>query len=685
MRTAHLLLLPVLALSLGCKEKDDTGNSPVDTNTCPPPEDDLDGDCFSVEMGDCDDNDPYSYPGADDVPYDGKDNDCAGDGDLVDVDGDGFIGTMAGGDDCNDGNPEIYPGAEETCQDRYNGVDRNCDGSGQTDDCDGDGYDRWEDCNDDIPESYPGAEEVWYDGIDGNCDMEDDYDQDGDGQQSDDYGGDDCDDTRADVYYGAPEHLDGDADSDCNGVVDQMDQADAFTEYIGDNYNDYDYYVGYRADWMGDMDGDGLRDIMACGPFWGYSNYDKESYVKGRCYVLPSVQPGSDTAFLANEIGAVDGSADSYLGFGAAAPGDLDGDGIDDIAAGAPLYEVGGSAGATLVFSGADILAYGELAPADAIATLYGADYYGFDVAGLPDLDGDGVPEVLTGKATDWAYQLSYTGQAFHIWSGATVGAGGSLNTSAAFASFSNNAGYGGEVRAAGDLDGDGLSEVAAGVDGYDWVPDPSGKFYIQEGLAGTIYLLAGSDLAVGGAFTSSGAVAIDGSDDEGLGWKTGWTYDTDGDGYDELLASAFYADSPDLAHCGAVYVIPGQEAMGGGTAASLASLTIYGSIEFGYGTATQQPADFDGDGAGDLVMVHFGDLVSGIKGRSYLVLADTIAAGGTIYAEDSTMFFASKYEDDMFGWSGAFADWDGDGDDDALMTSYYPMEGKLWAFESEL
>ena len=36
------------------------------------------------------------------IPYDGKDNDCEGDGDLVDVDGDGYASIAARGDDCND-------------------------------------------------------------------------------------------------------------------------------------------------------------------------------------------------------------------------------------------------------------------------------------------------------------------------------------------------------------------------------------------------------------------------------------------------------------------------------------------------------------------------------------------------------------------------------------------------------
>src|SRR5690606_24924293 len=41
---------------------------------------------------DCDDFDPDVAPGLPDIPYDGIDNDCGGDGDLIDVDGDGYAG-----------------------------------------------------------------------------------------------------------------------------------------------------------------------------------------------------------------------------------------------------------------------------------------------------------------------------------------------------------------------------------------------------------------------------------------------------------------------------------------------------------------------------------------------------------------------------------------------------------------
>lgn len=125
MRASHLLLLAGLTLGVGCDEElADTGFVPVDTDACPPPEDDQDGDCYAPPE-DCDDSNPYVYPGADEVPYDGRDNDCAGDGDLTDWDGDGYHGATVGGDDCNDGNPEIHPAAGELCHD---GTDNDCDG-----------------------------------------------------------------------------------------------------------------------------------------------------------------------------------------------------------------------------------------------------------------------------------------------------------------------------------------------------------------------------------------------------------------------------------------------------------------------------------------------------------------------------------------------------------------------------
>jgi len=59
---------------------------------------------------DCNDNNASIYPGAEEIPYNGVDEDCDGE-DLEDVDGDGYKAEIAGGNDCNDEDETINPGA----------------------------------------------------------------------------------------------------------------------------------------------------------------------------------------------------------------------------------------------------------------------------------------------------------------------------------------------------------------------------------------------------------------------------------------------------------------------------------------------------------------------------------------------------------------------------------------------
>jgi MYXO-CTERM domain-containing protein len=130
---------------------------------------DLDEDGFSTCDDDCNDGEGGIHPGAEEVPYDGVDDDCDG-SDWTDVDGDGYDAAEVGGGDCDDADPEISPEAEEVA---YDGIDQDCDGSDLTD-VDGDGYDAeevgGEDCDDTDPAISPEVTDTADDGIDQDCD-----------------------------------------------------------------------------------------------------------------------------------------------------------------------------------------------------------------------------------------------------------------------------------------------------------------------------------------------------------------------------------------------------------------------------------------------------------------------------------------------------------------------------------
>jgi len=163
------------------------------------PDPDQDRDGFE-EGEDCNDFNDAIHPGAEEVPYNGLDDDCM-DGDLIDVDRDGVASFMAAGQDCDDLDPLVYPGASEICDGKPN----RCDGF--VDDQDRDGQPSTDcqgsDCNDTDATIQFGALEIPYDGIDQDCDGGDLKDVDGDGHIAVEAGGTDCNDRLSDLENSA--------------------------------------------------------------------------------------------------------------------------------------------------------------------------------------------------------------------------------------------------------------------------------------------------------------------------------------------------------------------------------------------------------------------------------------------------------------------------------------------------
>lgn len=240
---------------------------------------------------------------------------------LVDADGDGDPelacndeGVAAGVSDCNDNDPNIHSAAEEI---PYDGVDQNCDGE-EVVDVDGDGYPAltseefaalggeadWpsdvadeRDCDDNDPNAYPGASDVYYDGIDHDCAGDDDYDADGDGwvpsAYAQEYDGDlrigDCNDSRSDINPDVPasedEWYDG-HDSDCAGNNDFDKDGDS---WMPDN----PYTELSEAEWQGwfheyeSFYGYDFPDQ------WGDCREDSDPNLKGAGLTPADVYPGA--------------------------------------------------------------------------------------------------------------------------------------------------------------------------------------------------------------------------------------------------------------------------------------------------------------------------------------------------------------------------------------------------------
>ena len=232
---------------------------------------DNDNDGMIACDGDCNDNDPLTFLGADDSFGDGIDQDCDG-ADGTDADGDGFTDVQLGGSDCDDSDPTRNTDTD---------ADGVCDVDDPDDDDDGvfDPYD-------DFP--FDGSESVDSDG-DGVGDNSDDFpfdptettdtDEDGIGNNADD---DDDNDGLADdddpLPLDAAEVFDNDNDGigdnaddddDNDGTLDDDDDfpfdsaetTDSDGDGVGDNADAFPVDICAAFD----TDGDGRPDVVSCG------------------------------------------------------------------------------------------------------------------------------------------------------------------------------------------------------------------------------------------------------------------------------------------------------------------------------------------------------------------------------------------------------------------------------------
>jgi hypothetical protein len=221
---------------------------------------DADGDGYSIDEGDCDDDFAAVYPFATDMVGDGIDQNCDG-VDGSDGDQDGYASVASGGTDCDDENAEVVP--DDADGDGFTVCDGDCDDSnaeltpvdGDEDGvtlCDGD-------CDDANPAAQSVDAEEACDGADNNCDGVADEgvlgmfyaDADGDGfgdseamvegcDAPDGHVEDatDCDDGNEAAHDAAADEICDGADNNCDGAADEGVLGTYYADLDGDGYGD---------------------------------------------------------------------------------------------------------------------------------------------------------------------------------------------------------------------------------------------------------------------------------------------------------------------------------------------------------------------------------------------------------------------------------------------------------------
>jgi hypothetical protein len=294
--------------------------------------------------------------------------------------------------------------------------------------------------------------------------------------------------------------------------------------------------------------------------------------------------------------------------------GDVNGDGFDDMMISAPSARGGGAI--YVVFGRASGFA------ADInLSDLNGTNGFylkpvdkdfgtGGSINAAGDINGDGFGDVIIGA--DRA-QL-YAGTSYVVF-----GKASGFSSSMALSGLSGTNGFrfdgvrsfgytGASVKSAGDINGDGFSDVIIGSSGggnvFDTKDFKPGSSYIVFGKASEFpAIMSASDLNGRNGFSLTGEKAGD-----FLGVSVSSAGDVNADGLDDLIVGAMSVD-PNFSSLGASYVVFGK-ASGFASNINLSTLNgtdgfrLHGYVEKGYtGVSVSSAGDVNGDGFTDLII----------------------------------------------------------------------------------
>lgn len=337
-------------------------------------------------------------------------------------------------------------------------------------------------------------------------------------------------------------------------------------------------FPGYVASSAGDLNNDGVDDLVIGA---GGATVDGVAKV-GEAYVVFGSTAGlaslSPTDLDGTNGFRIEGAnPEGLFGNKVENIGDINGDGIDDIAIGARnSSENSWRSGSAYVVFGSD----DAFDPTIQLSDLDGSNgfsmfgwssqhYVGVDIAGAGDFNGDGLADFLVGAYGGDPNGTFNAGQTFVVY-GTSAGFPAELDLTGLDGTNGfvingertwDQSGHG--IESLGDVNGDGLDDILIGAGGYD-ADGPDGTTYGTR--EGATYVVFGNTTPTDGTLNLSDLDGTDGFKFVGIdptdgAARVGAAGDINGDGLNDILIGAAGGDPGGREDAGEVYVIYGRDA----------------------------------------------------------------------------------------------------------------------------